>query len=63
MVLPGFRIEAGGNIEINGTVESAEIKAGGNIILRSGIIGSKLHCQGDLTSRLLKTVKFLSRRP
>ena len=54
MVLAGFCVEAGGNIEISGTVESAVLKAGGKIILRSGIIGSELHCNGDLSSRFIE---------
>jgi uncharacterized protein len=54
MVYPGFVIEAEGNIEIKGTVESATLKAGGNIILRSGITGSKLICGGDLVSRFIE---------
>lgn len=49
MVLPGYKIEAGENISVRGTVESALIKAGGNIKLQSGITGSELECDGDLT--------------
>lgn len=53
-VLPGFQIEAGGNIDVSGTVESATIKAGGNIRLKSGITGSELQCEGDLKSRFIE---------
>ena len=59
MVLPGFVVEAGGNIEINGTVESATLKADANIILRSGVTGSEIHCGGDLTSRFIENCKAL----
>lgn len=58
MVLPGFTVEAEGNIEIRDTVESATLKAGGNIILHSGMIGSTLSCQGDLTSRFLENCEI-----
>lgn len=54
MVLPGFKIEAGKNIEVAGIVESSTIKAGGNILLRSGITCSDVYCEGDLKSRFVE---------
>lgn len=54
MVLPGFKIQAGKNIEVAGVAESSTIKAGGNIILRSGITGSDVYCEGDLRSRFIE---------
>jgi uncharacterized protein (DUF342 family) len=53
-VQPGFIVEAAGNIEVNGNVYSATLKAGGSIILRSGTIGSKIVCEGDLTSKFIE---------
>ncbi len=53
-VQQGLSVEAGGNIDVQGTVESALLKASGNIILHSGITGSQLHCDGDLTSRFIE---------
>lgn len=53
-VFPGFTVEAAGNIQINGTVSSATLVAGGNIVLKNGIIGGKLRCDGDLTSRFIE---------
>lgn len=53
-VLPGFSIEAAGDIEVRGIVESSTIKAGGHIRLRSGIIGSELSCEGDVTGRFIE---------
>lgn len=50
----GFLVEAKGNIEVSGNVSSATLKAGGNIILRSGVIGSNLLCEGDLTTRFIE---------
>lgn len=55
VVLPGFKIEAGNNISVKGTVENAEVRAGGNIELLSGITGSELYCEGDLTCRFIES--------
>ncbi len=54
VVLPGFKIEAGKNISVRGTVENAEVRAGGNIEFMSGITGSELYCEGDLTCRFIE---------
>lgn len=54
MVLPGFKVEAGGNISVKGTVEAAAIKADGNVNLQSGITGSDLNCNGDLRCRFIE---------
>ena len=59
MIYPGFSVEANGNIEVRGRVESAKLKAGGNIILHSGIIGSGLICAGDMTSRFIENCSFI----
>lgn len=53
-VQPGFTVEAKGNIEVNGNVSMANLKAGGDIILRRGMIGSSVHCDGDLTARFIE---------
>lgn len=53
-VLPGFNVEAAGNIEIRESVGSVTLKAGGNIILRRGAITSKITCDGDLTSNFIE---------
>lgn len=53
-VLDNFVVEAVGNIEIGGTVGSVTLKADGNILLRSGIIGGEISCQGDLTSKFIE---------
>ncbi len=54
MVMPGFVIEAGNNIDVYGTVESATVIAGGNIKLASGITGSEVRCGGDLRSKFIE---------
>lgn len=53
-VLPGFVLEAGGNIEIRGAVESATLRAEGSIRLHSGIAGGTLSCEGDLQCRFIE---------
>lgn len=60
-VLPGFIVEATGNIQINGNISSATLKAGGNIILQSGVIGGKLNCEGDLTSRFIENCSIFAK--
>lgn len=54
MVMPGFVIDARGNIEVRGIVQKSTVKAGGNINLHSGIIGSTLHCDGDLNCKFIE---------
>lgn len=54
MVLPGFSIEAGGNIEIAGAVEHSKITAGGSIKLLSGMNSSELYCSGDLRCKFIE---------
>ncbi|MCL1807507.1 MAG: FapA family protein [Oscillospiraceae bacterium] len=39
-VLNGFKVEATGNITIEGTVEGAEVIAAGNVIIKGGVNGS-----------------------
>ena len=57
----GFIVEAKGNIEVNGNISSATLKAGGNIVLRSGVIGSKIYCDGDLTTRFIENSHVLAK--
>ncbi|MDD4726879.1 MAG: FapA family protein [Tissierellia bacterium] len=53
-ILPGFSVEAGGNIEVKESVCSVDLKAGGNVVLRRGAITSKIACNGDLTSNFIE---------
>lgn len=53
-IAAGFVVEAGGDVDVYETVESASIKAGGDVKLRSGITGSKVICEGDLKSRFIE---------
>lgn len=62
MVLPGFKVEATGNVEIRGAVENAYIKAGGNVKLQSGIINSELYCSGDLKCRYIENSRIFARQ-
>jgi uncharacterized protein len=50
-VKSGFRIKAGGDVEISGVVEDAIIEAGGKVILAMGIVGTgqgKVIAGGDV---------------
>ena len=56
-VLSGFVIEAGGNIEVWGVVESATLKADGDIILKRGMQGlgkGMLISGGDIIARYIE---------
>lgn len=57
MIQPGFSVEAEGNVDVFGTVDSAIIRAGGSVRLSSGINGSELNCGGDLKSRFIESCK------
>ena len=38
-VKSGTRVKVGGNIEVKGTMESADVSCGGNLVVRGGIMG------------------------
>lgn len=52
----GMKINASGNITIDGVVEPCEITARKNIILRSGMLGGSLTTMGDLSVKFLENV-------
>lgn len=43
----GMRIQAGGDVIVEGTIESAEVIAGGDVIARGGIVGHTAQSQED----------------
>lgn len=52
-----FKVKAGGNVDIFGTVEKAEIIAEGNVIVRTGIQGKgegKIVAGGDVISKFIE---------
>lgn len=56
-VSEGFLVEAGGNIDVNRSVQGANIKAEGNITIRGGVVGmerSIIECKGNLSSTFLE---------
>ncbi|MDO5156924.1 MAG: FapA family protein [Eubacteriales bacterium] len=55
-VRAGFRIEATGDIEVNGVVEGAYLKADGNIVLKRGIQGMG---RGELEAGINIVTKFI----
>ncbi|MCM1156918.1 MAG: FapA family protein [Bacteroidales bacterium] len=62
-VRSGFRIEAEGDIEVNGVVEGATVIATGNIVLKRGVQGmSKGYLQsgGDIVTKFLENCKVKS---
>lgn len=57
-VRTGFKIKSGGNIEVYGVVEGAELESGGDIILHRGIQGMnrcKIKAQGNLVSKFIES--------
>lgn len=56
-VLPGFTVEATGNIQIHNGLSAVTLIAGGDIILRGGVIGGNLTCEGDLTSKFIENCR------
>jgi len=38
-IASGFKVKAGGDIEVNGFIEGAEVEAGGSVIVKGGIAG------------------------
>lgn len=60
-VKSGFMIEADGNIEVMGVVESAVLKSNADIILNRGVQGNnqaELLCKGDLVARYIENTKI-----
>jgi uncharacterized protein (DUF342 family) len=54
MVTGGFKIEAGGYINVTGVVESATVIAGKDINLLGGANGSKISCGGNFKCRYIE---------
>jgi len=63
-VRTGFKIEAKGDVIVNGVVEGAEIYAGGQIILMRGIQGmsrGKLIADGNIISKFIESAEVVSK--
>ncbi len=63
-VRTGFKIDAKGDVIVNGVVEGAEIHAGGQIILMRGIQGmsrGKLIADGNIISKFIESAEVKSR--
>lgn len=57
-VREGFKVNARGDVTINGMVEAASIKSGGNVVIRGGIFGSvrgEIQCEGDLKCKYVES--------
>ncbi len=46
-IKPGFKLTAGGDVLIGGSVESAHISTQGNVVIRGGIVGEKATVEAD----------------
>lgn len=63
-VLSGFTVNAGADIEIEGSVEGAVIKAKGNILLMKGVQGAGkavIEAGGDINANFIESSKVSSR--
>lgn len=63
-VRTGFRVEAKGDVVVNGVVEGAEIIAGGQIILMRGIQGmsrGRLIANGNIISKFIESAEVVSK--
>lgn len=58
-VRSGFTVEATGDIKIDGSLGSVTLIAGGDIILRGGVIGGNITCDGNLNSKFIENCKVL----
>ncbi len=62
-VRSGFKVEAEGDIEVFGVVESATLISKGNIIIHRGVQGNNqayLHCLGDFKSKYVENANIRS---
>lgn len=60
-VLPGFSVQAEGDILIENTVEDAVIQATGDIVVKTGVVGKesvKLVAGGSITARFLQNARI-----
>ncbi|MDR3629465.1 MAG: FapA family protein [Desulfocapsaceae bacterium] len=55
-VQPGFKVAAGGDLEINGGVMSATVSTQANVVVREGVTGKKscIEAQGDVDIRFIE---------
>jgi uncharacterized protein len=61
MVTSGFKIEAGGFINVVGVVDSATVTANKDLNLQGGAIGSTISCGGNLKSRFIENCEVFVR--
>ena len=60
-VADGFRIDAGGHIQVDRYVGKAQLAAGGSILLRGGANGGgecRVQCDGDLLARYIENAEI-----
>ena len=62
-VTSGFEVKAGGDIEVDGVVESARVESGGNITLHKGIAGAEkgmIQADGAITARFIENARVMA---
>lgn len=65
-VSAGLSIMAKGNVVIDGTVESINIRSGGDVILRKGMMGGgngQIEAEGSVTGRFFESVTIKAKGP
>lgn len=58
----GYRVEASGDVIVQGVVEGAVIKSGGNIVIKRGVQGmdrGELEAKGNVTVKFLENCKVI----
>ncbi len=61
-VLPGFKVEVGGDLEIGGSISEATISCEGNTVIKGGITGQKSHISsaGDVDFKFIERASITS---
>ncbi len=61
-IQPGFKVDAGGDLQVVGAVSSAEVKGGGNTVIKGGITGtsSVIDSRGDVDINFIERAKIKS---
>jgi len=65
-VAAGLSIRAKGNVVIDGTVESVNIRSGGDVILKKGMMGGgtgQIEAEGSVTGRFFEAVTIKAKGP
>ncbi len=54
-IIPGFRVEASGNVIVSGLVDNGEIRAEGDVVVQGGIVGhSRVLARGNISAKFVQ---------